>query len=166
MTIAEWRAQAGHAKGTVRNYHLGESTIPVHLMKTPIDKIRAAALRDLYERVTTKHGIARTRLVHAGISGALTHAWRQGSIASNVARRVQPPAPRKRRPTTPSARLILQHQHRSLGGFARDVEPLDHIVHVDAQSAVYGDAHPCGQSWAGVRQGLRLRQRIVGLCRW
>jgi len=101
-TIAQWRAQAGHADSTARNYTLGEATIPAHLMRTPVDKIRAATLRDLYGRVLAEHGVHRTRIIHAVISGALTHAWRQEWLTTNVAQRVKPPATTRRKATTPT----------------------------------------------------------------
>ncbi len=100
--IREWRAQARHADSTARNYDLAVKTIPAHLAKTPVDKIRAATLRELYDRVEAEHGVHRTRLVHAVISGGLTYAWRQEWLASNVAARVVPPAPRRRKSTTPA----------------------------------------------------------------
>lgn len=101
-TIAQWRTQAHHADSTARNYDLGERTIPTHLLKTPVDKIRAATLRELYTRVVAEHGVDRTRIVHAVISGALTYAWRQEWLPTNVARLVTPPAPTRRKATTPT----------------------------------------------------------------
>lgn len=109
--IAAWRAATSHAAGTARNYDLAVATIPAHLMKTPIEKIRAATLNELYRRVVDKHGVHRTRLVHATISGALTYAWRQEWISGNVARRVKPPAQPHRRadsPTTADVRKLLE----------------------------------------------------------
>lgn len=102
-TITEWRAQANHADSTSRNYDLGERTIPTHLLKTPVNKIRTETLRQLNAHVVNQHGVDRTRLVHAVISGALTYAWRMEWIAENVALKVVPPAPNKRKDTTPTA---------------------------------------------------------------
>jgi integrase len=110
-TIAAWRADTVHASGTDRNYDLAVKSIPAHLMRTPIDKIRAATLNELYRRVVDQHGIHRTRLVHAVISGALTHAWRHEWIVTNVARRVKPPSlPRRRSaaPTGAEVRRLLE----------------------------------------------------------
>jgi integrase len=101
--LKEWRAHASHAAGTVRNYNLAERTIPAHLLKTPVGKIRTETLRELNKRIETDHGIERTRLVHAVISGALSYAWRMEWIPENVALKVVPPAPKRRKHTTPTA---------------------------------------------------------------
>lgn len=92
QTLAAWRADATHTAGTARNYDLAESTIPAHLMKTPVHKIQAATIRELVKRVRDDHGVHRARLVHAVISGALTHAWRQEWTPGNAARKVKAPA--------------------------------------------------------------------------
>lgn len=52
--------------------------------------------------VHADHGAHRARLVHAVMSGALSHAWRQEWIATNPARKVTPPAAPKRARTQPS----------------------------------------------------------------
>ncbi len=101
-TIAAWRANTAHAASTTGNYDLAIATISSHLMKTPIEKIRAATLNDLYRCVVDEHGIGRSRLVHAVISGALTYAWRQEWVETNVARRVSPPAQPRRRASAPT----------------------------------------------------------------
>lgn len=101
-TISLWRAKTSHADSTRRNYDLAERTIPAHLMKTPVNKIRTATLELLDERILADHGIERTRLVHAVISGALSYAWRQEWIPANVALKVVPPAPKRRKQTTPT----------------------------------------------------------------
>lgn len=72
-------------------------------MKTPVAKIRTETLRQLNAKVLAEHGIDRTRLVHAVISGALSYAWRHEWIGQNVALKVVPPAPKKRKDTTPTA---------------------------------------------------------------
>lgn len=102
VAIDEWRTQAGHASGTARNYDLAVATIPAHLLRSPVGTIRAQTIRELEKRIHDKHGIHRTRAVHAVISGALTYAWREEWISTNPARRVQPPAQTRRRSTTPS----------------------------------------------------------------
>lgn len=101
-TIKLWRAKARHAESTSRNYDLGARTIPAHLMKTPVGKIRAATVEALDDRVEKDYGTERARLVHAVVSGALSYAWRQEWIAENVARKVTPPAPRRRKDSTPT----------------------------------------------------------------
>lgn len=101
-TIALWRAKAQHADSTSRNYDLAERTIPAHLMKTPVNKIRTATIEALVDKVKADHGIERARLVQAVVSGALAHAWRQEWLPTNVGLKVQYPAPKKRRDTTPT----------------------------------------------------------------
>lgn len=113
--ITVWRAQAGHERGTAAKYDLAVATIPERVLATPIEKIRAATLRELLARVTAEHNVHRARAVHAVISGALSHAWRQEWIVDNVARRVQPPAQPRRRATNPDANelrrvlAVLEH---------------------------------------------------------
>lgn len=101
-TIALWRAKAKHADSTSRNYDLAERTIPAHLMKTPVSKIRTATIEGLVDKVKAEYGIERARLVQAVVSGALAHAWRQEWLPTNVGLKVQYPAPKKRRDTTPT----------------------------------------------------------------
>lgn len=113
--INAWRAEAHHATGTIRNYDLATGTIPGHLMRTPIAKLRTATLNEFYRRIVADHGVHRARLVHAVVSGALTYAWRQEWTNGNIARRVQPPAQPGRKTTTPSApeiRKLLEHVHQ------------------------------------------------------
>lgn len=109
--VTAWRAATTHKPGTSRNYDTALKAIPAKILDTPIDKLRAATLRELEERVVAQHGIHRARGVHAVVSGALTYAWRQEWIADNIARRVTPPAQPKRKDTTPSTsevrRLLL-----------------------------------------------------------
>lgn len=110
QTLAAWRADATHTAGTVRNYDLAETTIPGHLMRTPVHKIQAATIRELVKRVRDEHGVHRARLVHAVISGALTHAWRQEWTASNAARKVKAPA----QPASKSGAPSVADVHRLL----------------------------------------------------
>jgi integrase len=106
QTIALWRQKARHAESTSRNYDLAVRTIPAHLMKTGVGKIRASTVEALDELVLTKHGRERARLVHAVVSGALSYAWRQEWIPENVALKVTPPAPKRRKDSTPTSAEI------------------------------------------------------------
>lgn len=103
QTITAWRVRAKHAASTSRNYDLAVRTIPAHLMKTSVAKIRATTVEGLDDRILKDHGIERARLCHALVSGALSYAWRQEWIPENVALKVTPPAPRKRRDSTPTS---------------------------------------------------------------
>jgi integrase len=104
-----------HRLGTARNYDLAVRTLSKKIVDTPIDRIRAATLCDLFEHVEAEHGVHSTRAVHALVSGALTHARRMEWTAENVARRVQPPAQPKRARTDPTTdevrRLLLLADH-------------------------------------------------------
>lgn len=100
--IGKWRAEAEHELGTQRNYDLGQSTIPARVLGLPLDQVKAATVRAVVSNVHAEHGPHRARLVHAVMSGALSHAWRQEWIASNPARKVVPPAAPKRPGTQPS----------------------------------------------------------------
>lgn len=112
VTLADaielWRAQAGHELGTARNYDLAVRSLPPRLLAAPIGTIRTATLNELYRRVQAEHGVHRTRVVHALISGALTHAWRMEWLGSNPARRVQPPPQPKRAPSDPETADVLR----------------------------------------------------------
>jgi integrase len=106
--IEAWRAQAGHELGTARNYDLALRTLPAGLLRMEISEIRAGTLNELYRRVVDEHGIHRTRLVHALLSGALTHAWRMEWIATNPARRVRPPAQPRRAASEPATEDVVK----------------------------------------------------------
>lgn len=99
--IDVWRAQAGHELGTARNYDLAVATIPQRFLATQIGQVRATGMAELVRRVVDEHGPHRGRLVHAVISGALTHAWRLEWLPTNPARRVPLPAAPGRRATQP-----------------------------------------------------------------
>jgi integrase len=108
--IRLWRSEAEHELGTIRNYDLAVTSIPKALMGTPISKIRSATINSLVRKVTADHGVHRARLVHAVVSGALTHAWRQEWLADNPAKRVKYPTPPRRpgtQPTPDQVRALL-----------------------------------------------------------
>lgn len=101
--IKQWRAATDHAPGTSRNYDTAYKAVPKKVLDTSLSKLRADTLRALYDDVINRYGIHRCRSVHALVSGALTWAWQQEWVNENVARRVRPPAPPKRRRTDPTA---------------------------------------------------------------
>lgn len=107
QAIALWRDQAGHAASTARNYDRARAEIPAKLAGTPVGKVTAAMIRELVARVVDYHGPARGRLVHAVVSGGLTHAWRMEWIADNPARRVALPAQARRVATTPTVEQLV-----------------------------------------------------------
>ena len=106
--INAWRAQAGHSRATAANYDRAQSELPVHLLATPIGKVKAADVRAVVEHLVATRNVHFARLAHAVISGGLTHAWRMEWIRDNPARRVRIPAQPKRAATTPDAATVAR----------------------------------------------------------
>lgn len=108
QAIDAWRAQAGHELGTARNYDLAVRTLSDHVLDMPIAAVRPGTITELYRRITEEHGVHRTRLLHALISGTLTHAWRMEWVTDNVARKVQPPAQPRRAASEPETEDVVK----------------------------------------------------------
>lgn len=100
--ITDWRAQAGHAPGTARNYDTALAGVPQRLLSTPVGAVEVTTLRRCVQAAVDAHGPHRGRLVHALLSGAFRYAGEMGWLSDNPMRRVRIPTVPPRADTTPT----------------------------------------------------------------